>query len=127
MMETILREFLNHRVVVYLDDILIYSKIYEDHKALVRKVLAKLEEHQLAVSIMKSSFHVLSVEFLEYIVAVDGVTISERKFDSIWKWASSRSVKEVQIFHRYVNLYSRFIKDFSKICKPLTKTLRGDK
>ena len=87
MMNKILREFLDHKVVVYLDDILIYSKTYEEHRALVKKILARLEEHQLAVSIKKSSFHVPSVEFLGYIVAVDGVTMSERKVDSIRKWA----------------------------------------
>ena len=127
MINKILQEFLHHGVVVYLDDILIYSKTYEEHTALVKKVLAKLEEYQLAVSIKKSSFHVPSVEFLSYIVAVDGVTMSERKVDSIRKWASPRLVKEVQIFIGLANFYRRFIKDFSKICKPITETLKGDK
>ena len=68
MMNTILREFLNHGVVVYFDDILIYSKSLEDHKALIKQVLARLERHDLAISLKKSVFHVHTVEFLAYIV-----------------------------------------------------------
>ena len=68
MMNTILREFLDHGVVVYLDDILIYSKWLEDPKALIKQVLARLERHDLAISLKKSVFHVDTVEFLGYIV-----------------------------------------------------------
>jgi len=85
MMNNILREFLDHGVVVYLDYILIYSENHEEHLELVKKVLARLEEHRLAISLKKSVFHVPSVEFLGYIVAVDGVTMSERKVESIKK------------------------------------------
>ena len=63
MMNKILREFLDHGVVVYLDDILIYSDSEEEHIELVCKVLARLKEHQLAVSVTNSVFHVKSVEF----------------------------------------------------------------
>ena len=119
MMNKILREFLNQGVVVYLDDILIYSKTHAEHVAMVKKVLSRLMEHQLAVSIKKSEFHVKAVEFLAYIVATDGVTMSTRKVDSIRKWIAPRSVKEVQIFLGFAN--------FSKICKPITQTLKGDK
>ena len=74
MMNKILGEFLDHVVVVYLDDILIYSDSEEEHIELVRKVLAKLKEHQLAVFVTKSVFHVISVEFPGYIVPTDEVT-----------------------------------------------------
>jgi len=126
MMNTILREFLDHGVVVYLDDILIYSKSKEEHIELVKKVLAKLEAHDLAVSTTKSVFHTKEVEFLGYIVTVDGVTMSERKVQTIKDWRHPRSVKEVQIFIGFGNFYRRFIKDFSKVCKPITETLKGD-
>ena len=127
MMNKILREFLDQGVVVYLDDILIYSKTYAEHVAIVKKVLSRLMEHQLAVSIKKSEFHVKAVEFLEYIVATDGVTRSTRKVDSISKWKAPRSVKDVQIFLGFANFYRRFIENFSKICKPITEKLKGDK
>jgi len=76
MMNTILRELLDHGVVVYLDDILIYSKTMEEHESLVKQVLARLERHDLAVSIKKSVFHVDTVEFLGYIVGKAGLTMS---------------------------------------------------
>jgi len=85
MMNKILREVLDQGLVVYLDDILIYSKMHAEHVTMVRKVLSRLMEHQLAVSIKKSEFRVKAGESLGYIVATDRVTISMRKVDSIRK------------------------------------------
>ena len=95
MMNTILREFLDHGVVVYLDDILIYSKSLEDHKALIKEVLARLERHDLAISLKKSVFHVDTVVFLGYIVGKEGVTMSKKKVASILSWKAPRSAKDV--------------------------------
>jgi len=79
MMNNILREFLDHGVVVYLDDILIYSKTMEDHQALVKQVLDRLERHDLAVYLKQSVFHVDTVEFLGYTVGKSGLTMSEKR------------------------------------------------
>jgi len=126
LMNKILREFLDHGVVVYLGDILIYSENMDDHIKLVQKVLDRLEQHDLAVSLKKSVFHQDEVEFLGYIVKTSGVTMSDRKVKSVQDWAPPRSVKEVQIFIGFANFYRRFIQDFSKICKPITETLKGN-
>jgi len=126
MMNKSLREFLDHGVVVYLDDILIYSENMDDHIKLVQKVLNRLEQHDLAVSLKQSVFHQDEVKFLGYIVKTSGVTMSDRKVKSVQNWARSRSVKDVQIFIGFANLYRRFIKDFSKVCKPITETLQGN-
>ena len=103
MMNKILREFLDHGVVVYLDDILIYTENMDDHIKLVQKVLDRLEQHDLAVSLKKSVFHQDEVEFLGYIVKTSGVTMSDRKVKSVQNWAHPRSVKEVQIFIGFAN------------------------
>jgi len=79
MMKTMLREFLDHAVVVYLDDILIYPKTMEEPEALVKQVLARLERLDLAVSLKKSVFHVDTVAFLGYNVGNSCVTMSEKK------------------------------------------------
>ena len=111
-------------MVVYLDDILIYSKNQKEHEILVKKVLERLEQHDLVVSLKKSVFYTKTVVFLGYIVGTDGVTMSERKVESILKWKAPRSVKDVQIFIGFANFYRRFIENFSKICKPITYTLK---
>jgi len=85
MINKVLPEFLDQGIVVYLDDILIYSRRHAEYVAMVKKVISPLMEYQLAVSIKKSEFHVKAVEFLGYIVATDGVTMSTRKEDSIRK------------------------------------------
>jgi len=123
-MNTLLREFQDHRVVVYLNDILLYSKTMEEHQALVKQVLARLERQDLGVSLKKSMFHVNTVEFLGDIVGKSGSTMSEQKVESILNWRAPRSVKDVQIFIGFVNFYRRFIENFSKVCKPITDTLK---
>ena len=126
MMNKILREFLDHGVVVYLDDILIYSDNMDNHIKLVQKVLDRLEQHELAVSLKKSVSHPEEVEFLGYIVKTSCVTMSDRKVKSVQDWAHPRSVKEVQIFIEFANFYRRFIKDFSKVSIPITEALKGN-
>jgi len=79
----ILREFLDHGVIVYLDDILIYSENMEDHINLVQKVLDLLRQHDLAVSLKKSVFHQDEVKFLGYILKTSGVTMRDRKVKGV--------------------------------------------
>jgi len=98
----------------------------DDHIRLVEKVLDRLKQHDLAVLLKKSVFHQEDVEFLGYIVRTSGVTMSDRKVKSIQNWAHPRSVKQVQIVIGLANFYRRFIKDFSKVCKPITETLKGN-
>jgi len=105
MMNEILREFLDHGVVVYLDDILIYSENMDDHIKRVQKVLDRLKQHDLAVSLKKSVFHQDEFEFLGYIVKTSGVTMSDRKVKSVQNWAHPRWVKEGQIFIGFANFY----------------------
>jgi len=125
MLNKILREFLDHGVVVYLDDILIYSKHMEDHIKLVQQVPERNEQHDLAVSLQRSVCHQEEVEFLRYIVKTSGVTMADRKGKTVQNWAHPKSVKQVQIFIGFAKFYRRFIKDFSKVCRPLTETLKG--
>jgi len=72
----------------------------------------------------KSVFHVDTVESLRYIVGKSGVTMSAKKVESILNWRAPRSVKDVQIFIGFAHIYRRFIENFSKVCKPITDTLK---
>ena len=126
MMNEILKEFLDRGVVNYIDDILIYSKSLEEHCILVKKVLGRLREYGMAISLEKSTFHVKSVDFLGYVVATDGVTMNDEKVRNIKAWKPPTWVKEVQIFMGFANFYRRFIKNFSAICTPITDLTKGD-
>jgi len=126
MMNEILREFLDQGVVVYIDDILIYSKTIVEHVILVRKVLQKLCEYRMAISLEKSVFHLKKVDFLGYVVATDGVTMNEKKVECVKAWRAPASVKDFQIFIGFANFYWRFIKNFSAISPPITNLLKGD-
>jgi len=88
MMNTILREFPDHEIVVYLDDDLIYLKTLEEHNALAKHILVGLERHDLTVSMKESvlHWHVYKVQFLGYMVGKKGVTRSEKKVESISNW-----------------------------------------
>jgi len=125
MMNEILREFLDREVVVYIDDILIYSGIVEEHILLVRKVLQRLREYRMSSSLEKSVFHVKRVGFLGYVVATDSVTMNEKKVKSIKSWKAPASVKDIQIFIEFANFYRYSIKNFSAICTPITNLLKG--
>ena len=81
MMHEILREFLDQGLVVYIDDILIDSLTLEEHIILVRKVLQRLREYRMAISLEKSVFHVKKVGFLGYVVVTDGVTMNKKKVE----------------------------------------------
>ena len=126
MMNEVLREFLDQGVVVYIDDVLIYSENLEQHIQLVKKVLKKLADYNLAIAAHKSTFHVPEVEFLEYILNETGVTMSERKVEAVKKWKVPKSVKDIQRFLGFANFYRRFIKGFSGIGRPITNLLRKE-
>ena len=127
MMNKILREFLDDGVVVYIDDILIYSKDPEDHTTLVPKVLQRLRDFQIAISLEKSVLLVKTVDFLGYVVATNGVTMNEKTIETIKAWKPPTSVREVQIFMGFTNLNRQFIKNFSDICTPITNFTKADR
>ena len=79
MMNEILREFRDNGVVVYIDNILIYAKDPKDHTTLVRKVLQRLRDFQMAISLEESVFHDKTVDLRGYVVATDGVTMKKKK------------------------------------------------
>src|SRR5438270_5840152 len=119
-MNHVLRDFINKGVIVYIDDILIYTETEEEHAKLVTKVLETLMNAGLCISLEKSVFHVQTVEFLGYVIGVDGIMMSEEAVKQIVDWEISQNIKEVQSFLGFANFYRRFIKLYSKICAPLT-------
>ena len=107
-------------VIVYLDDILIFSKNISKHHNHIRQVLARLWKHHLWVKPKKSIFHSDWVEFLGFIVSGQGVSMDQAKSAAILAWPTPHNIKEVQSFLRFANFYHCFILNFLEIVTPLT-------
>ena len=122
----VLREYLDLSVIVYLDDILIFSKTREEHVVHVKQVLEKLKENQLWANAEKCLFFQSEVGFLGFIASKDGIKMDPKKVEAITDWKTPRNVKGVQSFLGFANFYRRFIKSFSKIATPLTALTKKD-
>ena len=120
MMNEIFKDLIDMGVVIYLDDILIYSENEDDHVALVKKVLARLQEHQLAIAPEKCEWHKSRVNFLGYIISAEGVEMDQAKIKAVLEWEAPKTVKEVQSFLGFANFYRRFIEGYSRLTRPLT-------
>ena len=123
-MNDIFRDILDVSVIVFLDDIMIFSENPEDHVAHVREVLRRLKEHKLYSKLSKCEFHRSTVEFLGFIITPEGVKMDESKVKSILEWERPTSVKDIQSFLGFANFYRRFIPNFSAVVSPITKLLR---
>ncbi|XP_074305735.1 uncharacterized protein LOC141640955 [Silene latifolia] len=127
LMNEVLRPFLNKFVVVYLDDILIYSKNKEQHLEHLRKLFEKLGEQKLYGKLEKCMFMVPSVTFLGYIVGEEGVSVYPSKVEAIQSWPIPKTTTEVRSFHGLASFYQRFIQNFSSIVAPITElTKKGE-
>ncbi len=115
LMNEILRPFLDDFVIVYLDDILIFSKTVEEHDQYLRQVLGKLQAHQLYAKANKCEFFRTEVDFLGHIVGVDGLKMEPSKIKAIQDWPPPTSVTEVRAFLGFVNFYRKYIKNYSSI------------
>ena len=122
----ILFEYLNEFAQAYLDDILVYSKNLSEHREHVRKVLLKLREAGLYVDIDKCEFHVQKTAFLGVIVSTDGIQMDPAKVQVILDWARPDTLKQVQSFVGFCNFYRRFIRNFSRITRPLHQLAQKD-
>ncbi|SAL94853.1 hypothetical protein [Absidia glauca] len=120
----VLREYLDNYVVVYLDDILIFSRDATAHADHVRLVLAKLAKAKLSLKLEKCEFDVSSVQFLGFVISPLGVTMDPSKVEAIKNWPTPSSAHDIQVFLGLANFYRRFVKDYSKICVPLTALLK---
>ncbi len=121
----VFRDMLNRWVIVYIDDIQIYSDSLETHVQHVRAFLNSLVEHQLYAKKEKCEFHQTLVSFLGYIISAGGVAMDINKVQSVLNWSQPTTVKELQWFLGFANFYRRFISNFSTIAAPLISLLRG--
>src|SRR3954469_24318797 len=123
MMNSIFMEYLDKFIVVYLNDILIYSKKEEEHAEHLSLVLMKHKEHRLYAKFSKCEFWLPEVTYLGHVISAKGIAVSPERVQSVLDWTPPESVKKVRSFLGLSSYCRRFVKNFSKVAKPLTELL----
>ena len=126
MMDKIFRDLIGVSVVVYLDDILIYSQNEEDHEKHVREVLLRLQEHKLYCKLSKCNFFTTSIPYLGHVITPNGVSMDPSKVACVQDWPVPSSVVEIQSFLGLANYYRAFIPNFAEKAVHMTKLTRKD-
>ncbi|GJP53399.1 hypothetical protein CLOM_g12546 [Closterium sp. NIES-68] len=124
LMNHILRPLLNECVVVYLDDILIYSHDMQQYVEHLRRVFEILRRERFYVKLSKRDFALEKVQFLGHIVRAQGVHVDPKKIKAVRTWKTPENVKELQQFLGFANYYNRFVPQYAKIATPLTNLLK---
>jgi hypothetical protein len=127
LMNKVYMEHLDKFVVVFIDDILIFSKMEEEHEKRLRLVLEKLRSNKLYAKFSKCEFWLTKVTFLGHVISAGGVSVGKGKVKDVLNWMPPTTALEIQSFLGLAGYYHRFIKDFSKVAKPMTKLLKKNK
>ncbi|GKA72973.1 putative reverse transcriptase domain-containing protein, partial [Tanacetum coccineum] len=121
LMNRVCKPYLDKFVIVFIDDILIYSKSEEEHAKHLKLILELLKKEELYAKFSKCEFWLSKVQFLSHVIDSEGIHVDPAKIDSIKDWASPKTPIEIRQFLGLAGYYRRFIKGFSKIAKPMTK------
>jgi hypothetical protein len=123
-MNDIFREWLDDFVVVYIDDILIYSGSLEEHAEHLRKAFQRLRENKLYAKLEKCKFGVTEVDFLGHRIIEEGLKMDDHKVKAILDWEPPKLVPALKSFLGLASYYHKFIKNFVKMATPLTNLLK---
>ena len=124
LMSRVFHPYLDQFVVVFIDDILIYSKSLEEHEQHLRVVLQTLRDHKLYAKLKKCEFWLESVAFLGHVISKDGILVDPKKVEAIVDWERPKDVREIRSFLGLARYYRRFIEGFSKNTLPMTRLTR---
>jgi hypothetical protein len=127
LMNKVFMEFLDKFVVVFIDDILVYSKFEEEHATHLRLILETLREHQLYAKFSKCEFWLKEVGFLGHVLSAGGVFVDPKKITSVMEWEAPTTQTEVRGFLGLAGYYHKFVEGFSSIARPMTQLLKKDK
>ena len=119
LMNQIFIPYLDKFVIVFIDDILVYSKDKSEHAKHLRIVLQILRQHQLYAKFSKCEFWLDKVEFLGHVITKEGIAVNPSKVQSVLDWQAPKNVKEVRGFLGMAGYYRRFIEGFSQIGHPI--------
>ncbi|GJS05011.1 putative reverse transcriptase domain-containing protein [Tanacetum coccineum] len=121
LMNRVCKPYLDKFVIVFIDDILIYSKSKEEHAEHLKLILELLKKEELYAKFSKCEFWLSKVQFLGHVIDSEGIHVDPAKIESIKDWASPKTPTEIRQFLGLAGYYRRFIEGFSKIAKPMTK------
>nr|GEY12767.1 putative reverse transcriptase domain-containing protein [Tanacetum cinerariifolium] len=121
LMNRVCKSYLDKFVIVFIDDILIYSKNKKKHEEYLKLILELLKKEELYAKFSKCEFWILKVQFLRHVIDSEGIHVDPAKIKSIKDWASPKSPTEIHQFLGLAVYYRRFIEGFSKIAKSITK------
>ncbi|GJW79335.1 putative reverse transcriptase domain-containing protein [Tanacetum coccineum] len=127
LMNRVCKPYLDKFVIVFIDDILIYSKSEEEHEVHLKTILDLLEKEKLYAKFSKCEFWLKEVQFLGHVVNRDGIHVDPSKVESVKNWKTPESSTEIRSFLGLAGYYRRFIENFSKIAKPLTLLTQKNK
>ncbi|GJX22879.1 putative reverse transcriptase domain-containing protein [Tanacetum coccineum] len=127
LMNRVCKPYLDKFVIVFIDDILIYSKSEEEHEVHLKTILDLLKEEKLYAKFSKCEFWLKEVQFLGHVVNRDGIHVDPSKVESVKNWKTPESPTEIRSFLGLAGYYRRIIKNFSKIAKPLTLLTQKNK
>ena len=126
LMHRVFQPYLDHFVVVFVDDILICSKSEEEHEGHLRIVLQALRNHQLYAKFNKCEFWLTDVKFLGHMVSASGVSMGSEKVEAVMSWERPKSIFEIRSLLGMAGYYMRFIEDFSQLAAPMTRLTRKE-
>jgi len=126
LMQSVLADFLDDFVVVFMDDILIYSSNDIEHRQHVRRVLERLRQHRLYANRKKCEFGRRSVHFLGHVISNDGIAMDKSKVSAINQWPTPKSVDDVRSFVGLAGYYRKYVHRFGQIAAPLFDLLKKD-
>ncbi|GJZ38755.1 putative reverse transcriptase domain-containing protein [Tanacetum coccineum] len=121
LMNRVCKPYLDKFVIVFIDDILIYSKNKQEHEEHLKIILELLKKEELYAKFSKCEFWISKVQFLGHVIDSEGIHVDPAKIESIKDWTSPKSPTEIRQFLGLAGYYRRFIEGFSKIAKPMTK------
>jgi hypothetical protein len=127
LMNKVFMKYLDKFVVVFIGDILVYSRSEEEHEEHLCLVLQKLRDHKLYAKLSKCEFWLKQVAFLGHIISKGGISVDPSKIQDVSSWNEHTSVGNIWSFLGLAGYYWRFIEGFSKISKPMTELLEKDK
>ncbi|KAJ0442907.1 putative nucleotidyltransferase, Ribonuclease H [Helianthus annuus] len=127
LMNHVFKNFIGKFVVVYFDDILVYSTSLEQHLDHLREVFTVLREQKLYANRKKCHFLSNEVIFLGYLVSENGIRMDEAKVEAITTWPAPKSLHDIRSFHGLASFYRRFIRNFSMTVAPITECLKSSK